>query len=241
MNTKHTILLVDDEPDLLEFMQMELEDAGYRVIVAGSGNSAIALLGLEKVDLIVSDMRMPNGSGLNILDYVKSRSRERPDVLFITGFSDIAHEELLARGAAGIISKPFVLKDLLETIGHLLLPLSKTKRRKADRFEVEMAVELRCPGFSEAISAGVANLSRGGMFVVIDRNPPPLGSNVEFALFTPTGTKVAGKGAIRWIRKEPRAGLPPGVGLEFLEVTDDEQLSVLIGQLAGSKISPYTP
>lgn len=241
MSEKHTILLVDDEPDLLDFMQVELEDAGYRVILAGSGNKAIDLLRNEKVDLVVSDMRMPNGSGIDILNYVKSHDGVAPEVLFITGFSDIGHDELMTRGAAGVIPKPFALKDLLETVSRLLLPLSHLKRRKADRFEVTMAVELRYHGITEAISAAVANLSRGGMFIVLERNPPPLGANVDFSLVSPTGEKVAGKAAIRWIRKEPRAGLPPGVGLEFLEVSDDEQLSMLLGQLAGAKPSPYTP
>lgn len=231
MSVKKTVLVVDDEPDLRDILQMDLEDAGYRVLLADSGNAAIALLEKEEVDLVVSDMRMANGSGLDILEYVKARNLEKPPLMFITGFSDVELDDVYSLGAAAIVSKPWKLEDLLEKVSRLLTTPALRWKRKSERIATNMTVLIKCRGFPEGISAGLINLGRGGMFVVMDREPPQFGENVQFSFSTPAGATVAGAGAVRWVRKEKSEGLLAGFGLEFLEISDD-QLAVLIDLLA---------
>jgi DNA-binding NtrC family response regulator len=119
VNEKKTVLIVDDEEELLEIITFFLEDLGHSVIQSSSGSDAFNILKQTPVDFIFSDVRMRNGSGLDLLDWCRQAGIHIPIVL-MSGFSDISMEETKARGAQGIISKPFRfnrLKTLLEDYG----------------------------------------------------------------------------------------------------------------------------
>jgi DNA-binding NtrC family response regulator len=116
VDEKKNVLIVDDEEELLEIMTFFLEDLGYSVIQSSSGSAAFNIIKQTPVDFIFSDVRMRNGSGLDLLDWCRQADIHIPIVL-MSGFSDISAAETKARGAQGIISKPFdfdCLKTLLE-------------------------------------------------------------------------------------------------------------------------------
>ncbi|MCB0420444.1 MAG: response regulator [Bdellovibrionales bacterium] len=107
------ILVVDDEPDLCEIVSFHLESAGYKTAIAGSGNSAIEWLKNNPCDLVISDIRMPDGSGLDIFAYI-SEYRKKIPIIFMSGFSDVHPEELKKKeGVLEVFSKP---ADLVRTI-----------------------------------------------------------------------------------------------------------------------------
>jgi response regulator RpfG family c-di-GMP phosphodiesterase len=83
-----TLLLVDDEPGILSSLRRLFRPHGYRVLTAGSGAEGLELLEHETVDLIISDMRMPEMDGARFLELVRARW---PDVLrlLLTGYADI--------------------------------------------------------------------------------------------------------------------------------------------------------
>lgn len=83
-----TLLFVDDEPSILSALRRVCRPQGYRVLTADSGAAALALLEHETVDLIVSDMRMPQMDGARLLDEVRQRWPEVVRVL-LTGYADI--------------------------------------------------------------------------------------------------------------------------------------------------------
>src|SRR5690349_16439718 len=66
------ILVVDDEEDLRDIVAFDLDRVGYAVVQAGCGKDAAALLERETVDLVLSDVRMPNGNGLSLLATVRA-------------------------------------------------------------------------------------------------------------------------------------------------------------------------
>ena len=66
-----TILIVDDEKSMRDFLKILLTKEGYDVIVAGDGNQALTALGKNRVDLVISDIRMPGMGGLELLAKVK--------------------------------------------------------------------------------------------------------------------------------------------------------------------------
>ena len=115
------ILLVDDDPEIVESMRTVLESRGYRIIVARDGNQGLALAEGEEPDLVVLDMMMPKRSGFLVLEKLR-RSRPNPmRVIMITaneGSRHKAYAEML--GVDDYIRKPFAMDRLLESVDRLL-------------------------------------------------------------------------------------------------------------------------
>ncbi len=81
-----TILVVDDEPDIVTYLSTALEDAGFRVLTAPDGQAALEVVGCEKVDFISLDLVMPRKSGIRFFHELR-RNREwaRIPVMVVTG------------------------------------------------------------------------------------------------------------------------------------------------------------
>ncbi len=71
MGDNSVILLVDDEPSFLEMLSMQLGFSGFDIMLTGSGEEAFEKLKEGGIDVVLSDIRMPNGDGLELLDKVK--------------------------------------------------------------------------------------------------------------------------------------------------------------------------
>lgn len=110
-----TVLIVDDEPDILELMEEEFKYCGYTTITAICGNDAIKVLGDKKIDIVVSDYKMPNGNGMAVLSFV-NRMAIRPIFFFVSGQADVSVEDALRAGAKKFFSKPFDLDELIKDI-----------------------------------------------------------------------------------------------------------------------------
>jgi DNA-binding NtrC family response regulator len=113
-----TILLVDDDPDVREFMELALEEAGHSVRSAGNAEEALRILsGAPEIDLLVTDVVMPGASGVEL---ARRAVAMRPElhVLFVTGYTrNIAPAEL-ARSA--VLDKPFASDQLLHAVDRVL-------------------------------------------------------------------------------------------------------------------------
>lgn len=114
------ILVVDDEQNMCAILKILLENHGYSVCTASDGKEAIAMIKQgEVVDLVVSDLKMPNVDGLGVLRYLKESKRDIPLVL-ITAYGTIeAAVEVMKMGAADFITKPFnkdVIRHVIERI-----------------------------------------------------------------------------------------------------------------------------
>jgi DNA-binding NtrC family response regulator len=110
-----TVLIVDDEPDILELMEEEFKYCGYNTITAICGNDAIKILDAGKIDIVVSDYKMPNGNGMAVLSHVNKMS-VRPIFFFVSGQADVSVEDALRAGAKKFFSKPFDLDELIKDI-----------------------------------------------------------------------------------------------------------------------------
>ena len=122
MAVPRTILLVDDDADILSAMRTVLERRGYRVVTAGDGNAGLAAAEREGPDLVVVDMMMPKKSGFLVLEKLKSRD-EGPPVIMITANEGSRHRAYAeALGADDYIRKPFAMDRLLESVARLCPP-----------------------------------------------------------------------------------------------------------------------
>ena len=101
------ILVVDDEKLLREILRDEFSEfEGATCEEAASAKEALVLLKKTEFDIVISDIRMPDGDGLSLLDSILALPR-RPMVFFCTGYSDLTREEALRRGARDLFYKPF--------------------------------------------------------------------------------------------------------------------------------------
>jgi DNA-binding NtrC family response regulator len=110
-----TVLIVDDEIDILELMEEEFKYCGYNTMIAICGNDAIKILDNKKIDIVVSDFKMPNGNGMAVLSHV-NRMPNKPFFFFVSGQADVSIEDALRSGARKFFTKPFDLDKLIKEI-----------------------------------------------------------------------------------------------------------------------------
>jgi DNA-binding response OmpR family regulator len=121
MPAPKTILLVDDDPEIIESMRAILENRGFRILVARDGNAGLAVAERENPDLIVLDMMMPKKSGFLVLEKLKGRPGGLIPTIMITGNEGSRHRayaEFL--GVKDYIRKPFALEKLVKSIEKIL-------------------------------------------------------------------------------------------------------------------------
>ncbi len=116
MEHKLKLLVVDDEPIVGKRLKSALEKYGYDVEVFDTGQSAIQRLAEREFDIVVSDVRMEDANGLEVLDAVQ-KSSSRTKTILITGYATVeVAREALAKGAFDFLAKPFQPKDLRSLI-----------------------------------------------------------------------------------------------------------------------------
>jgi len=115
-----TILLVDDDESLRRVLEFQLDEAGYRVIAAADGEEALLVLGTKEVDCVITDLRMPKVSGLELLEKVKASDKEIP-VIVATAFGEVETAvSAMKLGAFDYINKPFNHDEILITVERAL-------------------------------------------------------------------------------------------------------------------------
>ena len=115
-----TILVVDDEVQIRQIIAEFLLGFNFAVLEAGNGEEAIELITGEKVDLVITDIRMPLMNGLQLLREVKLLAPKTP-VILMTGYQPTKSQELaMTTRADGYLIKPFSLVSLRDCIKSVL-------------------------------------------------------------------------------------------------------------------------
>jgi DNA-binding response OmpR family regulator len=129
-----TVLVVDDEPVVRDVIVRYLEQAGYRTLQAGDGDSARALLERETPSLVVLDLMLPGTDGLSLCRWIRSRS-ELP-VIMVTALGEEGDRLTgLELGADDYLTKPFSPRELTARV-KAVLRRSQPSAAKAERIEV---------------------------------------------------------------------------------------------------------
>ena len=116
---KYDLLIVDDEKTIADILCETFEDEGFTCKAIYSGFEAIEFLKTNIVLLILSDIQMPNGSGVDILDYLQF-VKNPPKILFMTGYSTYSKDELKQKGALEIFNKPVDIDYIIERLKVLI-------------------------------------------------------------------------------------------------------------------------
>ncbi len=131
------ILIIDDDPVILEIISEILKRNGYEVSVATTGTSGIKKIDRDFYDLVLTDLQMPDVGGMEILEYTVSRS---PEVMCIilTGYGTIQSSvEAIKKGAFDYITKPITSDELLAVVEKAL------KLRRLEEENIQLKRELR--------------------------------------------------------------------------------------------------
>jgi len=112
------ILIIDDNVELAENMReiIELEHDGAQVAIAESGERGLELLGAEHFDLVITDMRMPGLSGLDIVRHLREHLPAIPALVMTAYAEERVLEEVRRRGALGVVIKPVDLESLVSFV-----------------------------------------------------------------------------------------------------------------------------
>ena len=130
MSDKEKILIVDDALDTLEVLSRNLKNHGYLVFAARSVPDAVKVLESEPVDLVVTDLKMPKVSGLDLVRHVRENLPDT-EVMMITGYATVEGAvEAVKTGAEEYLTKPFTDEELLSAVGR---SLDKLRRRRAQQ------------------------------------------------------------------------------------------------------------
>ena len=118
------IMVVDDSASLRQVVGIALRGAGYEVLEASDGKDALDKLTGQKVNLIISDVNMPNMDGITLVKEVKQLPQYKftPIMMLTTESQDSKKQEGRAAGAKAWVVKPFQPPVLLDAVSKLVLP-----------------------------------------------------------------------------------------------------------------------
>ena len=130
--TTKTILIVDDDRELVEGLRAVLERQGYRVMQAHDGHQGKQAIYNQRPDLVILDMMMPRMGGYPVLEHFRGKT-DAPPIIMITaneGSRHKAYAEYL--GVIDYIRKPFAMERLLEAVNRALKPPAKDEEKAGE-------------------------------------------------------------------------------------------------------------
>ena len=115
------IMVIDDEPLVLKSIGKLLEIEGYFVTTSENGKEALKIIEQEEIDLVISDIRMPHMNGVETINVMiercKEKKKESPPFIFITGYADeMVNQKARDLDPADFIHKPFNQIDFINSV-----------------------------------------------------------------------------------------------------------------------------
>jgi CheY-like chemotaxis protein len=233
MNLKEaSVLLVEDEPLLRETMGVWLNHKAGRGLTAEHGAEALKLLADNKINLIISDVRMPVMDGIALVRHLNQAGSHRPGVIFLSGFSDLSLREVYHLGVEGVLEKPIDREELLGLMQRSVAEADELWRQPPGA-RPRMRLKARFPSLGAAQEEkGIAFGRRGFCIRSANLREGP----VEFAIeFEADRCVLAGQGVVRWTAPEEGQA-----GIEIVYV-DDASRAWLLDLVKRTGPVPFIP
>lgn len=120
-----TVLIVEDEPDLVHVMQLTLTRAGFAVVAAATGATGRTMAAEHEVDVVVMDRGLPDMDGLEATALLRGDGYEGA-IIVVSGHVGGDHVAAsLEAGADQVLAKPFKLAELVEMVHHVVAPVAE--------------------------------------------------------------------------------------------------------------------
>lgn len=110
------VLVIDDEPSVADALRIILEDEGFVVVVAATGRAGIEQSRRAAFGVIVTDLRLPDVDGLDVIAAVREGGGAVPFILITSHITEEICAQALARGAFGIAAKPFLPSEIIRLV-----------------------------------------------------------------------------------------------------------------------------
>ena len=197
-----------------------VQAAGIQSAGRQGREEAFSIWRRESLDLLISDVRLNGGSGIDLARRLKAVPEPSPLVVFVTGYADLSNEEAYDVGACAILNKPINRGDLVRAVERFLRPLCD---RWATPVEVQPKEHLRrhFASLESALTQREFSFGRGGIFVRGSESACEfLPIRFEFSFDEGPMLRMDGCGISRWQRIVPLPSLPAGTGIEIVHIDD---------------------
>ena len=235
-----TCLVVDDEPHLRSILMRLLTSEGFQCREAASGRAALEELAREPADLVVSDIRMPEMDGIQLLAELRVRWPDTA-VVMVTAVSDVASAtSCLTQGALDYVAKPFQVEDVGARVRQALEKRRLILENRDYQHNLERKVEAQAQRISELFVQGVQSLAHA----LEAKDPYTRGHSARVATYATGVARAVGLDAAAVEDLRLGAELHDvgkiGVREEVLNkpsrLTEDEYLHIMEHTVIGEKI-----
>ena len=215
-----TVLIADDTAFVRDRFKMALEGAGHRAVTVRTGQELLAALrGQERIDLVVLDLRLPHGRGIDLVRSLRQVAPEKPPIVVFSGTIANADEVrgLSSFGVAGYVNEYTGVGHIMPALAPHLFP-EHYNRRSSPRVVLGVPITYRV---GNAISTSLTlNVSHGGV-AIRTTNPLDVASVVRVRFRLP-GTKkeVDAEARVAWSDRRV------GMGLQFTSIDPPAQASI---------------
>lgn len=223
------ILIVDDESAIRELLVEVLEDQGALCAQASGGHEGYQIFKERHFDIVLSDVNMPRGNGIYLLNQVKETTFRSTRFFIISGNASLVYSEVVQKGVDGVIEKPFKINKLINKLESSLCEVN-IPTRKYTRIMATLNIKLNWEELDVPLYLKTQNLSLGGLFVQTDHEQMPnLNSKILFEIIESQeidASILMGEMKVRWTTSHNSQAPLTGFGAEFDNLNKD-QLSVL--------------
>jgi CheY-like chemotaxis protein len=234
MTNESAVLVVDDEPQLLEIFEFWLAAAGCRNLhTAANGEGALAVLKRTSIDLLVTDVRMPIMDGITLVRRLAEMGKSIPSIIFVSGFGDIDEREMYAAGVERFLAKPLRQQDFIDVVEGALAERCTLWLAPMD-VAPRQSMLIQVEGIGERVEKDSILLGRGGFCA---RTPESLSlGTIAFRCGFPVGRcEMSGQGRVRWHSRTDQT-----VGIEFAFL-DPSCRSWLLEEIAATDPQSFIP
>jgi uncharacterized protein (TIGR02266 family) len=216
-----TVVVADDTAFVRDRFKSALERAGHKAITVPTGNELVTRVksDLRTIDLVVVDLRVPHGNGVNLIRTLRHIDPDRPPIVVFSGTIANSAEvrELADLNVAGYINEYTSLQHILPSLAPHLFP-GEFNRRTGPRVALGIPIAYR---FANTIAAAVTlNISRGGV-AVRTTNPLEKGLVVKVRFRMPMSRKdIEVQAKVAWSNKRV------GMGLEFSDLPEQDRNAI---------------
>jgi two-component system chemotaxis response regulator CheY len=223
-----SILVVDDELVLLDIMGEWFERIAGQVFCAADGVQALEILATHKIDLIITDVRMPVMDGITLLKKIRANRLQSPGVIFTTGFADIERRDAYDLGAAALLEKPIDHDDLINIVKRGLLEPNEQWQKPHD-LSTYPVLRRSFASLAAALQEHRIAFGRGGFCLEAGQFLVEGPVNVELD-FRADGYVLSGQGIVRWLAHQEDQ-----IGIELAYVAEASRARVI--QLTEAAVS----
>jgi len=113
------ILIADDDQTILHFLKKIFMERGFKVLVAENGSAAVEILKAERPALVLTDLKMPSFSGIELIEFIHGNMREIP-IVVMTAYPNLYPENGARKKVKAYFRKPFDIDELLSSVEDIL-------------------------------------------------------------------------------------------------------------------------